>query len=237
MWRPTMFLLCLIAAMAGSPLRQAEAAGDLALAGRAGRRRRHRGSRRRCRRRLRRDDPQGRGVLGTRGPLLAIDCGLMMPLSPSGSPSLAAKSHAGRNRRAHSPHIPTAGTPGCNASCFDANGRDPPRHGFATSFFETGAISCAKRSRHRSVPCLHLDRAAGRDRDHRHADRDALARRPGGARGGETSPVPQQSQADRAGAAQLSSRRTKRFRPATSPSLRATRRTGKRSVRDGDGRR
>lgn len=30
MWRPTMFLLCLIAALAGSPLRQAEAAGDLA---------------------------------------------------------------------------------------------------------------------------------------------------------------------------------------------------------------
>lgn len=30
MWRPSMFLLCLIAALAGSPLRQAEAAGDLA---------------------------------------------------------------------------------------------------------------------------------------------------------------------------------------------------------------
>jgi hypothetical protein len=30
MWRPMMFLLCLIAALAGSPLRQAEAAGDLA---------------------------------------------------------------------------------------------------------------------------------------------------------------------------------------------------------------
>jgi len=29
-WRPTMLLLCLIAALAGSPLRQAEAAGDLA---------------------------------------------------------------------------------------------------------------------------------------------------------------------------------------------------------------
>src|SRR5262249_42015003 len=29
-WRPTMFLLCLIAALAGTPLRQAEAAGDLA---------------------------------------------------------------------------------------------------------------------------------------------------------------------------------------------------------------
>jgi hypothetical protein len=30
MWRPTMLVLCLIAAMAGTPLRQAEAAGDLA---------------------------------------------------------------------------------------------------------------------------------------------------------------------------------------------------------------
>ncbi len=30
MWRPTMFLLCLTAALAGTPLRQAEAAGDLA---------------------------------------------------------------------------------------------------------------------------------------------------------------------------------------------------------------
>ena len=30
MWRPTMSLLCLIAALAGAPLRQAEAAGDLA---------------------------------------------------------------------------------------------------------------------------------------------------------------------------------------------------------------
>ena len=30
MWRFTMLLLCLIAALAGSPLRQAEAAGDLA---------------------------------------------------------------------------------------------------------------------------------------------------------------------------------------------------------------
>jgi hypothetical protein len=30
MWRPTMRLLCLIAALAGTPLRQAEAAGDLA---------------------------------------------------------------------------------------------------------------------------------------------------------------------------------------------------------------
>jgi hypothetical protein len=30
MWRPTMLLLCLIAALAGTPLRQAEAAGDLA---------------------------------------------------------------------------------------------------------------------------------------------------------------------------------------------------------------
>ncbi len=30
MWRPTMFLLCLIAALAGTPLRQVEAAGDLA---------------------------------------------------------------------------------------------------------------------------------------------------------------------------------------------------------------
>jgi hypothetical protein len=30
MWRPTMFLLCLIAALSGTPLRQAEAADDLA---------------------------------------------------------------------------------------------------------------------------------------------------------------------------------------------------------------
>ena len=34
MWRFTMFFSCLIAALAGSPLRQAEAAGDLGLAGR-----------------------------------------------------------------------------------------------------------------------------------------------------------------------------------------------------------
>jgi hypothetical protein len=30
MWRPTMFLLCLIAALSATPLRQAEAAGDFA---------------------------------------------------------------------------------------------------------------------------------------------------------------------------------------------------------------
>ena len=30
MWRPTMFLLCLIAVLAGTPLRQAEAATDFA---------------------------------------------------------------------------------------------------------------------------------------------------------------------------------------------------------------
>ncbi|MGO9469930.1 MAG: hypothetical protein ACLQIB_35810 [Isosphaeraceae bacterium] len=30
MWRPTMFLLCLIAALSGTPLRQAEAASDFA---------------------------------------------------------------------------------------------------------------------------------------------------------------------------------------------------------------
>jgi hypothetical protein len=30
MWRPTMFLMCLIAALSGTPLRQAEAASDFA---------------------------------------------------------------------------------------------------------------------------------------------------------------------------------------------------------------
>ena len=52
-------------------------------------------------------------------------------------------------------------------------------------------------------PRFHADRAAGRDRHHRRADRPAAARRAGGPRGGPPCPVRQQPEADRPGPAQL----------------------------------
>ena len=50
---------------------------------------------------------------------------------------------------------------------------------------------------------IHPDRAPGRHRDHRRADRPAAARGAGRARGGPADPVHQQPEADRPGAAQL----------------------------------
>ena len=48
-----------------------------------------------------------------------------------------------------------------------------------------------------SSPCLHADRAPGRDRDHRRLDRPAAARRAGGPRGGPADAVRQQPEAAR----------------------------------------
>ncbi len=61
---------------------------------------------------------------------------------------------------------------------------------------------------------LYSDRTAGRHRHHRGADRPAVARRPASAGGRPADAVPEQSQADRPGVAQLSRGRTKQFPPA-----------------------
>ena len=63
----------------------------------------------------------------------------------------------------------------------------------------------------RFPPRLHADRVAGGDRDHRHPDRPAAARRPEGPRGRRPHAVHEQPQADRPGAAQLPRRQPASF--------------------------
>ena len=64
----------------------------------------------------------------------------------------------------------------------------------------------------RRIAGIHADRAAGRDRDHRGADRPAPAGRAVGPRGGPAGPVHQQPQADHAGDRQLCRRQQRRPR-------------------------
>ena len=109
----------------------------------------------------------------------------------------------------------------------DPRGRTQPSRGEQV---ETGSTNCRKEE----VLCvliavvrrLHADRAAGRHRDHRRADRPAAARRAGGPRGRPAGAVRQQPQADRPGACTTTTRPTTASRPAPRPRTQPTRRRG-----------
>ena len=205
MWRSTMLLLCLIAVLSGTPLRQAEAASDFA---------------------------RSRAELG-QDHVETIDGGVgddaeVAVLKDGGDTSVVSGEHTAGDGRGPADAAPAshvlagiraampvrAGgdafarlrpTP-CLAAMLPVLIEPERRLAVLRPWLEPSRQEHfhAWHSHASFSPCVHADRAAGRDRHHRRADRPAAARRPGGEGSGEAIPMPEQPEADRAGDAQLS---------------------------------